>query len=258
MDLLRARVVFRDRSMADVLDLSMRFLAVQWRAYAKLTLVTLVPLLLLSLGAAYLWGWIWGWIIALGLAMILETPFTILASRLVFQDKVRVRDVLRGARSDLLRVLFARTFALIGIAFGLFFVILPGFWLGAIFFFLSEVMLLERAGFGTALGRAQRVASAATTDVILGIFFVVLAPLIAVLLTDWAGRTLIGEVLQFRPPQPVWNEGGSVLGIIGLYLAVPYIATARFFMYLNVRTRVEGWDIQTRFAEIARKQLEPG
>ena len=30
-------------------------------------------------------------------------------------------------------------------------------------------------------------------------------------------------------------------------------ATARFFLYLNVRTRAEGWDIQTRFAALAAR-----
>ncbi|CAN5747553.1 hypothetical protein BH11MYX4_BH11MYX4_30880 [soil metagenome] len=34
---------------------------------------------------------------------------------------------------------------------------------------------------------------------------------------------------------------------------IPYVATARFFIYLNVRTRVEGWDVQTRFAALAAR-----
>ena len=32
------------------------------------------------------------------------------------------------------------------------------------------------------------------------------------------------------------------------------LATARFFLYLNVRTRTEGWDIQTRFAQLAMRE----
>lgn len=256
LDLLRARVVFRDRSFADVLDLSLRFLAVHWRSYLKVSVVSLFPAALGAIVAGRWLGWMQSWLISLPLAIFSATPFTILASRLVFQDHVRVRDVMRAAWSDSLRLVFARSFALIGVLFGLVFLVLPGFWLAAIFFFLPEVMLLERASFGTALARAQRVSSTATSDVIVGIFFGVLAPLVAVLLTDWAGGMIIGEVLMFRPPAPLWNEGGSVLGAIGLFLAVPFVATARFFLYLNVRTRVEGWDIQTRFAEIKRRLEE--
>jgi hypothetical protein len=253
LDLLRARVVFRDRSFADVVDLSLRFLAVHWRSYLKVSVVSLLPALLGSIALGYWLGWVAAWFITLPIAIFVETPFTILASRLVFQDRVRVRDVMRSTLSDSFRLVFARSFAITCVLFGLPFLVLPGFWLATIFFFLSEVMLLERAPLGTALARAQRVSSAATSDVIIGIFFVVLAPLVAVFLADWAGRTIIGDVLMFRPPAAIWYEGGSVLGTIGLFLSVPFVATARFFLYLNVRTRVEGWDIQTRFAEIKRR-----
>ena len=54
----------------------------------------------------------------------------------------------------------------------------------------------------------------------------------------------------------MWTEGGGVLATLGLFAAVPYLATARFFLYLNVRTRAEGWDIQTRFAAIAARADE--
>jgi len=67
------------------------------------------------------------------------------------------------------------------------------------------------------------------------------------------GRAFIGELLQFRPPAPAWTAGGSVLAILGFFAIIPYVTTARFFTYLNMRTRTEGWDIQTRFAAIAAR-----
>jgi hypothetical protein len=39
-------------------------------------------------------------------------------------------------------------------------------------------------------------------------------------------------------------------------LFIPYVATARFLAYLDLRTRSEGWDIQTRFAAIALRAAE--
>ena len=41
LDVVSARVAFRDRGLLDVLDLALRFLAVQIRSYAKVSVVVL-------------------------------------------------------------------------------------------------------------------------------------------------------------------------------------------------------------------------
>jgi hypothetical protein len=51
----------------------------------------------------------------------------------------------------------------------------------------------------------------------------------------------------------LWSSGWSTLAAFGLFAQVPYVATARFFLYLNTRTGAEGWDIQTRFAGLAAR-----
>lgn len=253
LDLLRARVALRDRSVADVLDLALRFLVVEGRSYGAVALGSLVPLLAIALALGWKLGWAASWAVALPLATIAEVPFTVLASRLVFQDRVSARDVLASARRDGPRVLLARLLAAALVAIGMLIFVVPGVWLASIYLFLSEVMLLERASIGQAFGRALRVASSAASEVIVAVLVLVLVSAGSVLLADIAGRAVFGELLQFRPPRPVWTEGGSVLAMIGLFAAVPYVATARFFLYLNVRTRAEGWDIQTRFAAIAAR-----
>ena len=53
----------------------------------------------------------------------------------------------------------------------------------------------------------------------------------------------------------MWSDGWSVLSLLGFWLFVPYVVTARFFVYLDVRTRSEGWDIQTRFLALAARTL---
>ncbi|OJY27652.1 MAG: hypothetical protein BGO98_41040 [Myxococcales bacterium 68-20] len=256
LDLLRARVTFRDRSVSDVLDLALRFLVVEGRSYAAVALGSLAPLLAISLAAGWKLGWAAAWAVAIPLAAIAEVPFTVLASRLVFQDRVSARDVLASARRDGPRVVLARLLAAALVAIGMSLFVVPGVWLASIYLFLSEVMLLERASIGQAFGRALRVASSAASEVIVGVLVLVLVSVGSVLLADIAGRAVLGELLQFRPPRPVWTEGGSVLAMIGLFAAVPYLATARFFLYLNIRTRAEGWDIQTRFAAIAARADE--
>lgn len=256
VDLLRARVAFRDRTVSDVLDLALRFTVVEGRSYAKVALGSLLPAAAVSIFAGWQLGWTAAWAIALPLAAVAEIPFTVLASRLVFQDAIHAREVFRATRDDGPRVAVARLLsaALIALGASLFFV--PGLWLATIFLFLSEVMLLERASIGQAFGRAQRVAASATSEVLVGVLALGLVPICSVLLTDVAGRIVVGELLQFRPPRPVWTEGGGVLALVGLFAQVPYLATARFFLYLNVRTRAEGWDVQTRFAALATRARE--
>lgn len=256
LDLLRSRVAFRDRSVADVLDLALRFLAVQGRAYGKVALVSLAPLALASSAAGRVFGWGVAWAVALPLALLAEVPFTILASRLVFEEHVRARDVIAAAARELPRIALARCLSIVLTVVGFAVLVVPGFWVGTVFSFQTEVMLLERARVGPSIGRSQRLADSAFSEVLVAFVVMSLIPLASVLLTDVAGRMLIGELMQFRPPQPVWTTGGGVLATLGLFLQVPYLATARFFLYLNVRTRAEGWDIQTRFAALAARDDE--
>jgi hypothetical protein len=256
LDLLRARVALRDRSIPDVLDLAMRFIVVRGRSYAKVALVSLAPLVLVSVAAGFVLGWRLAWFVSLPLAILTEIPFTVLASRLVFQEEVRARDVLAAAFRAAPGIAFARLLSIGLTVVGLALLVIPGVWLATTFFFLSEVMLLERASIGRAIGRSQKVAGSVLSEVLIGMITLALVPLGGVVLFDTAGRFILGELLQFATPAPVWSSGGSVLATLGLFAQVPYLATARFFLYLNVRTRSEGWDIQTRFHAIAARRLE--
>lgn len=253
LDLQRARVALRDRSVSDVLDLALRFLAVEARAYGAVALLSLAPFAALALAAGALLGWRWSWAIALPLAMLAETPFTVLASRLVFAGEVDARDVVRAALRDAPRVALVRLASLAALALGLLALAIPGLWLAAITSLLPEVLLLERSSAGGAFARSQRLAASATSEVIIGVLALGAIPIASVLLADVAGRALLGELLQLRPPPSIWSEGGGVLATLGLFAQVPYRATARLFLYLDVRTRAEGWDVQTRFAAIAAR-----
>src|SRR5262249_6215194 len=105
-------------------------------------------------------------------------------------------------------------------------------------------------------GRSQRVAQSDFGESLMMVVVGLVATAGAVLLSDYAGRSIIEELLQFRGPPSMFVEGGSVLALVGLFGIVPYVATARFFTYLNIRTRAEGWDIQTRFAALAARSDE--
>lgn len=254
---MRARVAFRDRVFIDVLDLAMRFITVHARLYARVALVVLVPAVAITYAVASLAGWVAGWVVAFVLAFAAQVPFTVLASRVVFQEQVRAREVLRGALGDLPRILVMRVLWTGAIALSGLLLIAPAGWVATVFGFTSEVMLLERAPIGQAFMRSNRVASSSLPDAMLGLLLGVSVPLIGLLLAEVGGRQLISDLFQFRPPASAFTEGGSFLALLGWFSVVPYVATARFFVYLNVRTRVEGWDVQTRFAALAsRTELE--
>lgn len=253
LDVLRARVAFRDRAFLDVMDLALRFVAVHARLYAKVAAMVLAPCAALTIAASWALGWAFAWGVAFLLSFVAQVPFTVLASRLVFQEKVGARTVVRAALREVPRILVMRIgwAVLIGGATLVF--VAPGAWAASLFLFVDEVMILERSPVVPAFGRAQRIASGAMGDAFVALAMVCVVPLVAMLLADVGGRAFIGEILQFRAPAPAWSEGGSVLAVLGWFGVVPYVAAARFFTYLNVRTRAEGWDIQTRFAAIASR-----
>ncbi len=253
LDVLRARVALRNRVFLDVMDLALRFLVVNRGLFSKVSALVLLPCLGLTLAAASAWGWIAGWIVAFVLSFVAEVPFTVAASRLVFQDVVSVRAVMRASLRELPRIFFMRVIWSVLVAFTTALLLIPGLWVAALFLVSSEVMILERSPVIPAFRRSQRVTTGSLGEAFAGVAMVVVVPIAAMFFADVGGRAFIGELLQFRAPEPAWSEGGSVLAVLGFFGIVPYVTTARFFTYLNMRTRAEGWDIQTRFAAIAAR-----
>ncbi|AKV04707.1 hypothetical protein AKJ09_11370 [Labilithrix luteola] len=253
LDVLRARVTFRERSLLDVLDLALRFSVVHARDFGKLALLVLVPSLGATIAVGRTQGWAAAWALSLALAFAADVPFTLLVSRLVFEDDVRVREVVRASLRTLPRVLALRLTWLAGLFIMAAFFFVPGLWFAAVSLFSTEVLLLENAGIGHAFVRSHRIASASLADALFAVIVFSTAALAGVLVADVGGRMAIADLLQFRPPAPLWANGGSVLAFVGWFAVLPYLTTARFFVYLNLRTRAEGWDIQTRFAAIAAR-----
>jgi hypothetical protein len=104
----------------------------------------------------------------------------------------------------------------------------------------------------TTVSRGQRLATGWFGDVVLAMLFTWLLYALAILLGDAGGRAILEELLQIRVPSGE-DAPGPPLGLFGFWLALPVLTTARFFVYLNLRTRREGWDIQTRFAALAAR-----
>jgi hypothetical protein len=254
MDLMRARVMLRERSLLDVFDLAVRFCVVHARDYAKMSLAVLVPGFLVSLGAAHLGGYALAWPISIAVSTFATAPFVALASRLVFADSVGTREALGLSLRAIPTLIVVRLLQLLILSASMLMALLPWIWLGSILLFVVEVVVLEQASIGTSFGRAQRIASSHMGTATVAMLLLLVAPAAAALLADAAGREVLQTVLEIKAPPSMWHAGGNWLALAGFWGTLPLLTTARFFVYLDIRTRTEGWDIQTRFAGIAARE----
>ncbi len=254
---MQVRLSLRDRPMSDVLDLVFRFISHHIGFYLRTMVVVLVPGYALSLVVADRAGWALGWVFAVVLSVFAQAPFTILASKLVFEDAPTVRQACGAALGQLPRLIVARIgqaamFALGTLACGL----------GLIYavpatLFLSEAVLLEGISLGSATTRARRIAASSGGDSFLIALLLTIGWLASIfVLGDLMGRKVLEDLLEISPPPSVWSEGGSYLALAGFWLFVPFAATARFLLYLNMRTKAEGWDVQAKFLALTLRARE--
>jgi hypothetical protein len=68
---------------------------------------------------------------------------------------------------------------------------------------------------------------------------------------------VLEDLLEITPPPSITETKGSVLAMVSYWAFVPFGATCRFLVYVNARTRTEGWDVQTSFAAIASRVDRP-
>jgi len=248
----------RERSFLDILDLSLLVIRRHPLALGVASAVGIVPFAVLNAillddpeASA-------GLLIPL---LYMEAPWatlplTVVLGGLMFGKAPRPREVLgRLARSlpavvlvhGLVRGFLGITFLLIPLV--------PGrLW------FVSEVILLERAGPFRAIGRCGRLCTQRSGDFVLeaigqlffGIVFAV---------CFWVGTGAVTSAL-FRS-ELTWQEPeeSSVMGLrfqLGLWVAIAFFAVARFLNYLDQRIRLEGWELRLRLLAVGRELEKEG
>jgi len=249
VNLLAARVVLRQRSLADSLDLALPLCLANKRPLGVLALVMLVPIaaLLAFLRIGRHWPWAAVWAICLAASLLVEGVFTVALGELLFKPpgEARVRTFvgrfLRRLPALVIAILLRAVVMVVTL-----FIMAPGT------IFLPEAMLLEGASFGRAWTRSRALARN-RGGVCFGIWLtMLLLPVVGAMSMDLLCNTVCGFVLQLgRPTGDLWSDGGSGFAILGALLAVPVIAAVRFLGYVDLRTRKEGWDIQLRFVSLA-------
>ena len=253
MNLLDSRVVLRLRTVPDVLDLAYVYCTKNQRTYQKLAAILLVPCLAICLVARYLLGWHWGfvWLCAVVLGGVAQGAFTLAAGQLLFSKEAPLRPLLGRYFRRLPSYLAALFITRLLIAVGAlpFFLLVPSAWVRVVF--VHEVSLLETASAGEAFARSGRFVKRQAGAVIGLLVCLLLSHAGFVLVVEALGKGLVEFVLQLgRPFGSLLDDGGSVYALSGFFLAIPYVASARFLKYTDIRTRKEGWDIQLRFKAI--------
>jgi hypothetical protein len=260
VNLRQIRIVLRERDNFGALDLALRFvLALAPRAYVKLGLVVLLPAVALSAALRWHWHWAWDevWLAAAALAALAQGPFTLLAGRLLLDEPPHVLPVLGGFLRRSWPYLVAVTAYWLGLVLGgalLLVWLLP--WMSAVF--LREAVLLEQVSGVGSLRRSRQMISGGGSRA-LGLQLGLLgATLTTAVLADLLGQGILGEVLQLAlPVGSLFEEGGSLFALFGFFASIPFVVTARFIAYIDMRTRRDGWDVQVRFLDMAAT-MSPG
>src|SRR5262249_12233428 len=156
--------------------------------------------------------------------------------------------LLRRLPSYALALVFSRLIIALGAL--LFLLLLPSAYARCLF--TSEVSLLERASPGESIVRSARLIKRHLGPALGLLLAIPSAMLMFTLPAVGLGEAVVGCGMQLGEPcGSLAEQGVSPYALAGFFTAVPYIATARFFHYIDLRTRKEGWDIQLKFRAIA-------
>jgi hypothetical protein len=251
VNLLAARVVLRQRSLADSLDLAPPFCLANKRPLGVLALIILGPIAALlgylRIARHWSWGAVWFWCAVLSL--LVEGAFTIALGELLFKPPadVRVRTFLARFFRRFPALLLAAVARVVMIGATLLI-------MAPTTIFVPEAQLLEGATFGKALARSRALARN-RVGFCMGVWLAaVFLPAVGAASMDLLCNAVTSFVLQLgNPTGELFSEGGSGFAVAGALLAVPLVAAVRFLGYVDLRTRKEGWDIQLRFVALAEQ-----
>jgi hypothetical protein len=232
-----------------VFDLGLRMVSTNARPMLTLGALLVLPV---WLGCSVL-AWLLpdlGWLVAslaFLLSLPLQLPFTLLGGRLLFSDDVSVREVLGASLGVLGSGVAVWTVYGLAIFFGLAMCV----W-GALFtvvptLYLAETVMLERVPLSRALRRSSRLASAHPGTAGAGALGWLGLTVWFAVVGEFGMQALLGMVLQLGSPFGTLYSGDVTPGLLfGIVAAQPAVAIYRLLLYVDVRTRVEGWDLQVR------------
>lgn len=237
------RIVLRPRGVLEVFDLAVALLRTHARTFLRLwALLVVPPTIVIGAASAALEGEPALLLAPILLAPLLQAPGVLLGGRLLFADEVRVRDVLRE--------LWARkwgwlgAWAVSGLAAAGGCGVFSWVFLAPVTF-LPEATLLERSGLGRGLRRSTNLAVAnpgiAVTSVLAWGALTVWGAVVG----EATGQAVVAGILQLGEPfgQALDLRATPYL-LWGMLAVQPVYGVYHVLLYVDARTRVEGWDLQ--------------
>lgn len=237
------RVVIRPRSLLETGDLALTFIRAHRPQFLRLLPWTLVPAAIAwALNTFFSWD---SWqALALEWAMTTVTcgVYTVLCGDLMLQPSTSLRSVQRRFFVHSPVYLVSRLAGALLLAVSWWTLVTYGFVL-----FTPEASLLERGTVGASFTRSSALSRAAPGRAVafaIASIIVLCAGAWGAELIHLAMRELFGLQVQSIAP---WEDKVTWAEFAGLALVQPFLATFRFLLYIDCRTRREGWDLQVQF-----------
>lgn len=225
-------------------------------AFHALGTVAFGHLLLVTLG----WHWGWGLLFVPLVAPVFSLPMIATAGHLVFSPRVAfgtvARTTLRRGFPFLLLFLVNRLVTLIGLAA----LVVPGLFLWRASWFLGPIVVLEGSSMGASFRRGRRFAVGFHGHVLghaLNVALLQIYLWVALATLAWFMTVKVfGQTFTSLAELPQHDLFYPYLGLVGFALAVPFVTLVWFFVYLDVRIRKEGWDLEIAFRARAAQLQE--
>jgi hypothetical protein len=248
-----ARVFLRHRNLSCVLDLGVLFFAQEAKPLLLLSLLVAVPGALATYAIGQLAGQWLAWTFAFVAGGLAQLPFTVFLGRSVFEASPKLRDVLRASVKLVPQALVLSVIETVSLVCALSLFGLPALGVRTARVVGRGSVCLEQLSLGAALSRSQRLGQSGLSEAMPAALLMATMHLSAVFFADYVGAQALSGLFGFDVRPQVLSEGGGLLASLGYWGFCVYAAIARFFLYLNARTRTEGWDVQARFVGLGAR-----
>jgi hypothetical protein len=194
---------------------------------------------------------LWAWLLVPLLAPIFSPPLVTTVGHLVFTPTVTFGLVARQTARRFLPFLLLLLANRLLLVLGLLALVVPGLYVWRSSWFLGPIVLLEGSPLSSSFRRGRRFAAgfhghvlahAANTAVLLVYLGLACASLVHFLVVK-----VFGLSFPVLANLTLLDNYVSLLLLGGFSLAAPFATLVWFFVYLDVRTRKEGWDLEIAF-----------
>lgn len=268
-----AGVTLRPRSLDEVVDLAFAYA----RRHPRLMLRWMAGHGLLAAGTVAVvhyvldWNWLSVWCLAAAVGVVLEAVQLSALGAHLFGRPPSLRTAYRSLvrASGIIAILAALTTlplqimggsggdeTLLGLS-----VLSAMFWplLLAAQYHLVAVIVLERVPLRRATRRAWLLGSFGFGHALSLVLVSLALRAAAVYVVETFVQVTTTVILQFDAPfESLWNDGGSTASVAAYLAFGPFMALVYLLAYVDARTRTEGWDLQVRFNELARRRRDHG